>query len=73
MIFYIGFGAAILGVVFVAVGHYTLFFELKKSTTGDTHLTLTAIKSAYTLVIGGLIMIIIGLLYLMSIIPWYNV
>ncbi len=73
MKFYIGLGAALLGVIFVAVGHYTLFFELKTSTKGDANLTLTAIKSAYTLVVGGLIIIILGLLYLMGIIPWYSV
>jgi len=73
MNFYIGIGAALLGVFFVVAGHCTLFIELRKSTKGDTNLTLTAIKSAYTLVIGGLIIIITGLLYLMGIIPWYNV
>jgi hypothetical protein len=70
MDFYIGCGAALLGVIIVVMGHYTLFFELRKSTKGDVNLTLTAIKSGYTLVIGGLIIIIIGLLYLMGIIPW---
>jgi len=67
---YIGSGVALLGVILVGLGHGTLYFELKASTKGDTNLTLSTMKSAYTLVIGGLIIIILGLLYLMGIIPW---
>jgi hypothetical protein len=70
---YIGSGVALLGVILVVLGHGTLYLELKASTKGDTNLTLSTMKSAYTLVIGGLIIIILGLLYLMGIIPWYNV
>ncbi len=71
MDFGIGFGATLLGVFILAVGHYSLFVKLKTSIRSDTDLTITAIKSAYTLVIGGLTIIILGLLYLMGIIPWY--
>lgn len=62
-----------MGIILVVLGHGTLYFEIKASTKGDTKLTLNTMKSAYTLVIGGLIIIILGLLYLMGIIPWHNV
>ncbi len=67
---YIGSSVVLLGAILVGLGHGTLYLELKTSTKGDTNLTLSTMKSAYTLVIGGLIIIILGLLYLMDIIPW---
>ncbi len=70
----IGFATVILGLFLILLGYGSLLCALKTSEKkGDTNLSLMAIKAAYSLVIGGLIIIILGLLYLMGIIPWYTV
>ncbi|VVB96342.1 Uncharacterised protein [uncultured archaeon] len=68
----IGIGTIILGLALTRCGYTSLFNELKCNTRSDASLSLTAIKSAYTLVVGGLLVIILGVLYLMGIIPWYK-
>lgn len=66
---WLGFLSSILGVIIAGTGYYSLHFYYKKDKV-DANLSIIAIKSAYTLVISGLIIIVLGLLYLMKIIPW---
>lgn len=73
MNFSIGLAAIVLGLFLILLGYGSLLCVLKTSEKkGDANLSLTTIKAAYTLVVGGLIIIILGLLYLMEIIPWYK-
>jgi hypothetical protein len=58
-------GAIVLGLSLIVLGFGSLLCTLEISAKGDTNLSLVATKSAYTLVVGGLIIIILGLLYLM--------
>ena len=68
----IGIGTIILGLALTKCGYTPLFNELKGNTRSDASLSITALKSAYTLVVGGLVVMILGVLYLMGIIPWYK-
>ncbi len=58
-------GAIVLGFSLIVLGFGSLLCTLDKSAKGETNISLITTKSAHTLVIGGLIIIIVGLLYLM--------
>lgn len=58
-------GAIVLGLSLIALGFGSLLCTLDISAKGETNISLVTTKSAYTLVVGGLIIIILGLLYLM--------
>lgn len=61
----IGPGAIVLGLSLIILGFGSLLCALNINAKSNTNISLTAIKSAYSLVVGGLIIIILGLLYLM--------
>lgn len=65
----VGWAAIIIGAILIGVGYGSLFLVFKSSVKSDTNLSFTAIKAAYTLVVGGLVVVILGLLYLMRILP----
>lgn len=57
--------AIVLGLSLIVLGFGSSLCTLELRAKGDTNLSLVSTKSAYTLVVGGLIIIILGLLYLM--------
>lgn len=72
MNFIIGSATILLGLIIIVFGYGSLFYALKTyEKKGEANLSLTAIKAAYILVVAGLLIIMLGLLYLMGIIPWY--
>jgi len=71
----IGSWTIVLGLFLIIIGYVPLIFNsiidlFKSESKNEINLSITAMKSAYTLVVGGLIVIILGLLYCMGIIPW---
>lgn len=77
-LFSIGFLTIVLGLILIIIGYGPLICNsiialVKSEFKKDINLSIIAMKSAYTLVVGGLIVIILGLLYCMGIIPWWNI
>lgn len=67
----IGWIAIIIGFILTCAGYGSLFFTLKTNSFGLYYCKAYVCIAFYTLVVGGLLIIILGFLYLMGIIPWY--
>jgi ABC-type multidrug transport system permease subunit len=60
----------LLGVLIVVAGYYHLIYKLPKMAKDvETRLSIEALRVSFWLVIFGLIIIILGLLYLMDVLP----
>jgi len=67
---WIGLLAVFIGICVSAIGYYCLIsFLPKKAKERDTSISMTALTTSFWLVIGGIIIIVLGFLYLMGIIP----
>jgi len=70
---YEGWGSVILGLALICVSCYYLFHVFPKIAKGqDITISIVALRVSSWLVIGGFIIILLGLLYLMRIIPWWS-
>jgi len=66
----IAFLAFLLGGIILVCGYYHLIYILPKMTKDiEARISMEAIRTSFWLVIFGLIMIILGLLYLMNLLP----
>lgn len=67
---WIGLLAVTFGVCVSAAGYCCLVWVLpKKARETDTSISIIALRASFWLVIGGIIIIFLGFLYLMSVIP----
>jgi heme/copper-type cytochrome/quinol oxidase subunit 2 len=67
---WIGLLAVFIGICVSVIGYYCLIsFLPKKAKERDTSISMTALTTSFWLVIGGIIIIVLGFLYLMGIIP----
>lgn len=68
-----GLISIILGLAITCVGCYYLFYGLPKiSEKQNATTSLMAQKVSSWLVVGGLVMMFLGILYLMGIVPWWS-
>jgi len=66
----IAFSAFLLGGIILVCGYYHLIYKLPKMTKDmETRISMEALRTSFWLVIFGLVMIILGLLYLMNLLP----
>jgi len=62
--------ALLLGGIILACGYYHLIYVLPKMTKDmETRISMEALRTSFWLVMFGLVMIILGLLYLMNLLP----
>ena len=65
-----GLLAVTFGFFILGIGYYSLVSVLpKKAKETDTSISITALRASCWLIIGGIIIILLGFLYLMNIIP----
>ena len=65
-----GLLAVTVGIFILGIGYYCLVSVLpRKAKEIDTSISLTALRASFWLVIGGIIIIFLGFLYLMGVIP----
>ena len=67
---WIGLLAITFGIFILGVGYYCLVSVLpKKAKEKDTSISIIALRASFWLVIGGIVIIFLGFLYLMGVIP----
>ena len=65
-----GLLAVTFGICILGIGYYCLVSVLpRKAKETDTSISMTALRASSWLVIGGIIIIFLGFLYLMGVIP----
>lgn len=63
----------VLGLAIISIACYYLFYGLPRiAKKQDTATSIITLRVSSWFVIGGLIMMFLGILYLMGIIPWWS-
>jgi len=71
--FVIGSLSIMLGLTLIGASSYYLYYGFGIiSKQQKTNISVVALRVSYILAIGGLIVIVLGLLFLMEIIPWWS-
>jgi len=71
---WVGWVSIVMGWVLIAIPCVYLFHKFPRiAKKQDTALSIAALHFSTLLGVAGLILLFLGVLYLMRIIPWYNV